>query len=272
MPRLDPLFTLIIIGGVIFAAVSWLAPPEPDQRKIIVDRAALVEFVQFRSRNFDTAKAEQVLDSMDAADYEQLRASFIDEEILFREAQQLELDQSDYVIRRRMVQKLEFLNESLLPKQAPTAADLKQFYDANSDRFTEVARMSFVHIFRVGDAITLPEGLTPQKIAEFSDLFPYQLSYADRPRDLIEAHFGAAMTAQLFDLSTPLDQWVGPLRSSHGSHFVMITARHPQRLVPMSELGTRLVEAWQVDNRKAQVAALMAELRAAYDIDYRDRR
>ena len=271
MRRIDPLFALILIGGVIFAVVSWLAPPAPDDRHIVVDRQALIEFVQFRTRSFDPEKAAQILDAMDPAAYAQLRSDFIDEEILYREARSLQLDQSDYVIRLRMVQKLEFLNESLLSPANPSAEDLTQFYNDHQDVFTDAARISFVHMFRAGDGISLPPSLTPQNTAEFSDLFPHQLSYADRPRDLIEAHFGTAMTDRLFAPATPLDQWVGPLRSPHGLHFVMISARHPQRLIPQSELGARLLDAWRTEDRKRRVAALMTELRAAYKIDFQDK-
>lgn len=272
MRRLDPLVTLILIGGLVFAVMSGLVPPEPDDREIIVDRQALIEFVQFRTRSFNASKAEEILDAMDPAAYAQLRADYVDEEILYREAQSLQLDRSDYVIRLRMVQKLEFLNESLLPQRAPNAEDLTQFYNDNQAAFTDTARISFVHMFRAQGEITLPEGLTPQNTAAFSDLFPYQLSYADRPRDLIEAHFGADMTDKLFAASTPLDQWIGPMRSRHGVHFVMITARHPQRLIPQAELGDRLREAWQTEDRKQRLAALMVELRAAYKIDFQDGR
>ncbi len=272
MRRFDPLVTLILVGGVVFAALTWLVPPEPDTRKIIVDRQTLIEFVQFRTRSFDTKKAEEILDAMDPVAYEQLRTDYVDEEILYREAQSLQLDRSDYVIRLRMVQKLEFLNESLLPQMTPSTEDLTQFYNDNQAAFTDTARISFVHMFRAQDEIALPEDLTPQNTATFSDLFPYQLSYADRPRDLIEAHFGAAMADRLFSSSTPLNQWVGPLRSPHGLHFAMVTARHPQRLIPQAEIGARLLEAWQADDRKQRLAALMAELRAAYKIDFQDGR
>jgi hypothetical protein len=51
----------------------------------------------------------------------------------------------------------------------------------------------------------------------------------------------------------------------------MISARHPQRLIPQSELGARLLDAWRTEDRKRRVAELMTELRAAYKIDFQDK-
>ena len=73
-----------------------------------------------------------------------------------REAMRLGLDQNDTIIRRRLRQKMEFLNDSEVQAQSPTTTDLRAYFDANPDQFREDARVSFQQVFldpeRRGDA------------------------------------------------------------------------------------------------------------------------
>lgn len=271
MLRLDPLFLLLLVGGLVFAGLSWLSPPEPATNQIIVDRARLIEFVQYRTRAFDARAAEDIINEMSQAEYEQLRDDYIHEEILFREAAQIGLDESDYVIRRRMVQKMEFLSESLLSAAPPSAEELQTYYDQNQVQFRQSARISFVHYFKAqSDTTTLPANIKLENVGSLSDLFPYQLAYADRPRELIEAHFGLPMADVLFATDTPLETWVGPLRSPHGAHFVFISARQEAYTPQISDLGDALTHAWRQDQRRVVMAQFLEDLRARYDIELRD--
>ena len=71
----------------------------------------------------------------------------IHEEILYREALALGLDKDDTVIRRRMVQKMEFLSEDLANAREPTIDELRAWFQQNSQRFTVLPRASFRHLY-----------------------------------------------------------------------------------------------------------------------------
>ena len=54
--------------------------------------------------------------------------NLIDEEILYREALLLGLDQEDTIIKRRLAQKITFLKEESIP-EIPSAKELKEYFE-----------------------------------------------------------------------------------------------------------------------------------------------
>ena len=59
----------------------------------------------------------------------------IREEVLYREAVSLGLDQDDTIVRRRMVQKMEFLSSELAKEAEPTETELQAWLDANPEKY-----------------------------------------------------------------------------------------------------------------------------------------
>ena len=56
--------------------------------------------------------------------------NFVQEEILYREALLLELDQEDRIIKRRLAQKITFLKQETIPDD-PSQEELKNFFELN---------------------------------------------------------------------------------------------------------------------------------------------
>ena len=69
------------------------------------------------------------------------------EEILYREALALGLDQGDTIVKRRLAQKMEFLADDVSALRDPTADELRAWYARNSERFAEPGRRSFRHVY-----------------------------------------------------------------------------------------------------------------------------
>ena len=59
--------------------------------------------------------------------------NLIDEEILYREALLLGLDQEDTIIKRRLAQKISFLKEESIP-EIPTTEELNEYYKNNKSQ------------------------------------------------------------------------------------------------------------------------------------------
>ena len=76
-----------------------------------------------------------------------LVAGYLKEELLGREARAMGLEQNDPIIRRRLAQKVEFIVNDTARLTAPTADDLRRFYEANIESFQTPARVSFTHVF-----------------------------------------------------------------------------------------------------------------------------
>src|SRR5689334_12265643 len=80
-----------------------------------------------------------------------LTEQFVDDEVLFREALSLGLDRDDPIIRRRLIQKMQFLSEDLSSSDEPPEKQLEQFLATHFDRYREPARLTFRHVFFSND-------------------------------------------------------------------------------------------------------------------------
>ena len=71
----------------------------------------------------------------------------IREEIFYREALAQGLDRDDVVVRRRLMQKLEFVAQDLEPVPSPTDAQLQGYLQQHPDKFRTEPRYSFPQVY-----------------------------------------------------------------------------------------------------------------------------
>ena len=109
----DPLIHFLVLGLGLFLLFELVASDEAayDSKVIDVDREALLTFVQYRSRAFQPQAAAARLDGMSEEEVERLVRDYVREEALHREALALGMDKNDYVIKRRMIQSIEFITD-----------------------------------------------------------------------------------------------------------------------------------------------------------------
>ena len=71
----------------------------------------------------------------------------IREEVLYREGLAMGLDKDDTIVKRRMAQKVQFLAEDVAAAHEPSTAELKAWFDKNTEKFALPSRYSFRHIY-----------------------------------------------------------------------------------------------------------------------------
>ena len=105
----EPLVHFLAIGIGLFVLYEFVAPADAslDSKTIVVDRNALLTFIQFRSKAFNPEVAAERLDALGERELELLINDFVREEALHREAIALGMDKNDYIIKRRMIQSIE---------------------------------------------------------------------------------------------------------------------------------------------------------------------
>jgi len=287
-PLREPLVQFLIIGLAVFAVYDQVAPVRgrvADEREIGVDRDALLTFVQFRANAFEPELFEQGFDRLDGETRQNLVDEFVREEVLYREALALGLDRGDYIMRQRMVQKLEFLIEDLAETpEPPDRKALEAFYAEYRDDYLEPSVYTFAHVFfdaetRGREAARAAAVDTLQRLANDGAAFNDAVRYGDRPlylrnyvertRDYVVGHLGEALVAGL-DAATPSDtRWIGPLESPFGWHLVLLTARRAARLPPLDEIEARVADDYaRVELERAKAEAI-DRLVAGYEIDDR---
>jgi len=129
--------------------------------------------------------------------------NLIDEEILYREALFLGLDQEDTIIKRRLAQKISFLKEESIPK-IPSVNELKEYYENNKEKYFIESSFTFTHYYfsennnsfdRSQQAIkALQENSTVK-----SDPFYLGKAFANEPLRNIETNFGKAFSKELME-------------------------------------------------------------------------
>lgn len=132
----QPLLHFIAIGAFIFAVDSWLNPSDGGGDQVIDVSASRITAL---ARNWEARR-------MRPPDWDEVRDlvdGYIREEILYREARKLGLDQDDAVVRRRLAQKIEFLYRDLQPISEPDEKSLQEYYAAHAERYREPVRLSF---------------------------------------------------------------------------------------------------------------------------------
>ncbi|MCZ6589404.1 MAG: hypothetical protein O7B24_15825, partial [Alphaproteobacteria bacterium] len=110
----DPLAHFLALGLGLFLLFAVLNPDEggqDDPKQIRVDRDALLTLIQFRAKTFQPEMAEARLEALSQEQLQSLIDDYVREEALYREAISLGLDANDYIIKRRMIQKIDFITQ-----------------------------------------------------------------------------------------------------------------------------------------------------------------
>ena len=99
----EPLLHFALIGAAIFAGAHYIEQMKQQraQASIVVDTGLRQRLANLYRTQFGVAPT--------AAQLQVIVDDYIDDEVLYREARKIGLDQDDEIIRRRLIQKLEFL-------------------------------------------------------------------------------------------------------------------------------------------------------------------
>ena len=248
----QPLLWFLAIGLALFIADSRI----PENRDEIVITTALRD----RLATLWTTQTGLVATE---AELNSLLDNWLKEEVLYREALRLGLDQEDSIVRRRLVQKLGFIAESeTIP--TPEQGELEAFYRENVDDYTLPVRYSFRHLYfqqlaTAENALArINEGAAAQEFGEPTMLNP---AYAYRSALDLNATFGAGFDGQLATLTA--GSWQGPVQSGFGFHLVWIDTIHPSEVTPLEGIRQQVLQdfqrARQLQARDAYVENLLDE-------------
>jgi hypothetical protein len=281
----EPLVHFLLVGLALFAVYSVRRGPgdsTPDARTVVVDRDALLAFIQYRSKAFEPRFAQAKLSNLSPEALERLIDDYVREEVLHREALRLGLDADDYVVRRRLVQKLEFITRGFA--EADTALDdsaIQSFFEANAQDYFVEPHVTFTHVFFDAERRGWPESrrLAEQELAALNaarvpfadapghgDRFPYHVNYVERTLDYVASHFGPELAQAVYDLEPSGEVWRGPLESPYGVHLVMITRKQAGRLPAIEEIHERVVEDARRSAIRRRVETAVGDLVDTYDV------
>lgn len=200
---------------------------------------------------------------------------FIDDEVLYREAVALGLDRGDLIVRRRLVQKMEFVARGAAPEREPSTAELQAFLDAHAARYGAKVAVSFRHVFLSRDrrgprahddaAIALSALRAGADPGSVGDPFLQGASWKARTEPEVAVIFGDAFAQAVVAL--PQGAWSEPIASSYGEHLVHVEARAEAGAPALPSVLARVHEDWQSARREEHDLAAHRRLRERYVID-----
>ena len=194
---------------------------------------------------------------------------YIQEEILYREALALGLDENDRIIKRRLAQKITFLKqETFLEK--PPIDEIINFYKSNIDLYYINPTFSFTHYFFSNEengkkrAEVFFEQLINKTTLSKSDPFLLGKNFAYKSSDQIDRDFGMDFSNHFNTMQT--DIWSKPIQSSFGFHIVKIVDKQEGYLPDIKDIFSQ-VELDYANNIKEQLLEkYIMDVRAEYNI------
>ena len=244
----EPLVHFFLLGLLIVVVFEFEGSPlEEDSKVITIDRDVLINHMQYRSKSFEYEKFALMLEQLSPKQTEKLLEEFIREEVLFREAKSLNLGEEDYIIRQRMVQKVEYL---LRAAEIKGSVQPEEFYSLNKERYLIPRKITFTHIFfgkqergswaeaerSAKKLLTESLGTPPENGKEINsgDRFIFHKNYVEKSSEHVSSHFGKEFSDALF--KSGLDKWEGPIKSAYGYHIVFVSNIFEEKLQNLEEI------------------------------------
>lgn len=262
----EPLLHFLLIGVVLFTVFGLRQNGNSEVENRILVSAGQIDQL---SAQFGRTRLRPPTDTELAG----LIEGFVRDEVYYREARDMGLDQDDPVVRQRMRLKLEFLLEDLATEATPDDTQLTEFMQRHAARFREEPRLSFTQVYLnpdkrqdlAADAVAilarLNNGAPPE--AE-GDRTLVRQEYELVPRFEISRIFGENFAQQIVVLE-PGD-WIGPLISGYGGHLVRVTAKQAGRFPELSEIRKQVEQEYLVEQRRELKNTTYRKLREGYEI------
>ena len=263
----EPLVHFIVLGGLLFWAWSFVAPPEAEvgnDNAIVVDQRQLDHLETLWKAQWQRDPAP---DDVAAIIDRHLR-----QEVFYREALKMGLDRDDDIIRTRLAQKMEAVASDLSTlMKPPSEAQLREFYQQRADLFTLPQSLAFKQVLYLPaetDEASLSQQLASLNAgADIQSDRINKLGVANEwpltPALALDNAFGGNFAASLASL--PVGQWAGSIRSGLGLHLVLITQNEPQQLAPFDEIHDFVAQQYQyyavIDAQKQMFQELVNKYR-----------
>ena len=202
------------------------------------------------------------------------------EEILYREALALGLDQGDTIVKRRLAQKMEFLADDVSALRDPTADELQAWYAKNSERVSPSPAAGRSDTCTSPPIVAAPgRARTPcarspsspasrpirRSLARSAIHSCFRIYYGDRSPEQIASTIRKRVR-RCGRLRSEPGSWQGPIESGLGWHLVFVTSATPGRVPSYDEIEPEIKAGW-IDEQRAEARQRAFEaMKAHYEI------
>ena len=299
-----PWLHFLLLGLMLFVGGQWffpepkpvLGPPNPERLSAMVENytrfapdgvspALLERFIdtELRDELLFREALNRDLQYRDAAVEQRIirNMRFLDasttasDRELIEQGYALRLHLTDEVIRRRLVQIMERLIVATRPNPAPSPENVATRYQQDLDSWSEPARYTLSHVFLSTDRVAEMPALMAQINAD--DLSPdaarllgapFLSGYAFRRQsaEQMTRVFGAEFAEQVSATKVQAGEWIGPVSSVFGQHYVYIEAFEPSRTLALDEVSVRIERDLVREGEEQAVVDWVEAAMAGYEV------
>lgn len=267
----DPLTVFLIMGAAIFLTYHWLNDDVAEGRNslIIVTDSDIDRLSELYARTWqsepDSAALRGILDE------------YINSEILYKESLKIGLDHNDEIIKRRLVQKYEFLIKDLANILEPTSGQLSAYFDGHQQYYKSPKQVSFHHYYFSPDQIGDPEKRVTEALKKWSNAqsAPDKSKLLSNPihipnplinqtEELLLPDFGTDFTSEVLKCDSL--GWCGPLRSGIGWHLVWIDRIDLEEQLSYEQAMEQLKSDWRTDQLAHYNETIIESIKSSYRV------
>ena len=251
----EPLAQFLVIGTGIFMLDIVNSSNEAGPNQIVINDNKIYEladdFLAGRGRN------------PSAKEMDNLIVKWSQNEILFREAKKLELDNGDEMIRSRLILKIRNILFNKVVLDAPPEDELKNWFEENKSAYEKPSLYSFEQ-FPLEPDDQRDLGVLLQELATGSVLPVNTRYYQHRPLSNIASIFGQDAAEKLID--QPM-HW-HHVQSQQGSHIARITEVKSAEPITFEVARNRVIQDWKKMSSDLQLADQTHALAKDYHISF----
>ena len=268
----EPLIQFLLIGACIYGAYALFGAPEEDFRdtRVHVDARRINSFISEWESRWNRPPTRDEING--------LIQSYIKEDVLYRQAVSMGLNEDDPITRRRMAQKLEFLTSDLASMVEPAEGELERYFNESSELYQKPDLISFYQVFfnpDIREASTLDDAAEVlAQLQKQGEPGPESLLVSDRfmvPNEFVAVtelgvsrQLGKDFAQSVMNLEE--GSWHGPIVSGYGVHLVYVFDFEASPPAVFAEVRDAVFENWQLERRTDFNAEFLENLKSRYEI------
>ena len=191
---------------------------------------------------------------------------FVEQEVLYQEALEMNLDHNDEIVKRRLAQKMEFISDGLAESLQPTDDMLKKYFEDNIDNYSKDPIYTMSHVYfsqdKRNDAYRdAQNALKLESMEGLGDLISLPKMYTDASAFIISRDYGTSFANNLDSLE--IGKWTGPINSGLGVHLVFIKEKKVGGFYAFEEVKDKVIVDYNFeasnDFKKELIATLLKD-------------
>ena len=266
----EPLLHFLVLGALLFGLYFWVGSPSitSTSTKQIEVSTPVIESLQATWKlQWGRKPTPQQL--------QKLVDNYVHDEVLYQEALALGLDNKDIIVRRRLIQKMQFLVQDVAGIKEPSDEELQSYLDSHADRYTIPGRFSFKQVYfsqelhgddTENDSQNLLTQLQTNTVQTppRGDRSMLPTTYTLASAKTLNNTFGGTLAREMAEVTEK--GWQGPFHSAYGSHLVNVTQIEPGHSATLAEARKNVRLDYLRDQKQKQDELFYQKLRDRYTV------